>query len=182
MSHIGEIQALRVCSRERPLRTSHNGENPDAHGVQERTSVWRLISDGREALGAVVWPFKDVDARPWPRMISPMLRTSIRAALAFVISLVPISVGGCSLKPRFSEPARVGFGCYTESGSNDFEVEFHGVDAVIHIAEEAHQVRFVPSVWPRLEDKYAADGYVLTIDPEAYLVLPNGARRGPCNG
>src|SRR5262245_1192686 len=115
-------------------------------------------------------------------MMRPMLSASIRATLGLAISLIPISVGGCSMKPRFSEPARVGFGCYTESGSNDFEVEFHGDDAVIRIANETHQVRFVPSVWPRLEDKYAGDGYVLTIDPEAYLVQPNGARRGPCIG
>lgn len=102
----------------------------------------------------------------------------LRAAISLVLVVVS---SACSLEPGFGPDSGTrSYGCYTEPGSSDFSVEFRGKTALIVDQERSVTMQFVPSVWPRLEDRYEGEGYVLTIDPEAALRMPDGRIRGPC--
>ena len=97
---------------------------------------------------------------------------------ASVLALTMTSA--CSMKPEFPQSGPVGFGCYTEGGSHDFVVEFDRDTAAVNLGGTVHRLKFVKSILPRSEDRYEGDGYVLTLDPEAFLQSPDGSQRGPC--
>jgi hypothetical protein len=104
-----------------------------------------------------------------------MFRATIFMTLVVVAS-------ACSLEPGFGPDAGTrSYGCYTEPGSSDFTVEFQGKTALIVDQGRSIAMEFVPSVWPRFKDRYKGGGYVLTLDPEASLRMPDGRTRGPCN-
>lgn len=72
------------------------------------------------------------------------------------------------------------YGCYLEQGDAAIQVEHRNMVASIFADGANHDLRFTRSIWPRFADRYEGDGYVLTIDPEAFLETPSGLRRGPC--
>jgi hypothetical protein len=93
-----------------------------------------------------------------------------------------ILVAGCSQQPDFtSVHIAEDVVCYTENPVANLDLTLRGNEAVVVDGGEQITLRFVSSVWPRMEDRYEGGGYVLTIDPEAFLQRPDGSRRGPCH-
>ncbi len=90
----------------------------------------------------------------------------------------------CSQQPGFSFAQQDGaktFGCYTEKPASMFEAEFADGDVMVADNGKRITLHFSPSIWPRAEDRYEGEGYVLTFDPEAFLTRPDGSTRGPCH-
>ena len=72
--------------------------------------------------------------------------------------------------------------CYTSTPETRLDIETAGKTAFVVDGGRRIELRFVPTVWPRMEDRYEGRGYVLTLDPEAVLLKPNGQGVGPCQG
>lgn len=95
--------------------------------------------------------------------------------------LFAMNLAACSLTPGFDElNGEEIFECPLADDAMPLRVAFNNHEATIVDRSKSVTLQFVQSVWPRMEDRYAGDGYSLTIDPEVYLTRPDGSTQGPC--
>lgn len=94
--------------------------------------------------------------------------------------LSSLILSACSLEPGFNATnSERSFGCAGDP-QGSMKVTFDGGEATLVDQGKQITLRFASSIWPRLEDRYESEGYVLTFDPEAFLKRPDGSTRGPC--
>jgi hypothetical protein len=107
------------------------------------------------------------------------LTRAIAGLAAFsTLGLMP----ACSLEPIFRDRApRENIPCYTEEPVAYLDIAFDRHTAIVVDRGEQITLNFVPSIWPRMEDVYEGEGYLLSMDPEAGLVRPDGSSVGPCH-
>ena len=102
-------------------------------------------------------------------------------ASATVCGLVLLALAGCSLEPGFDTiSGNKRFHCHPDAADGPLDVKFIGREATVTERGEQITLRFGSSIWPRMEGRYEGEGYILTLDPEAFLTRPDGSRLGPC--
>lgn len=102
-------------------------------------------------------------------------------APAMVCGLVCLALASCSLEPGFSSlPQGKSFACRDAASGDMINVTLDGHAAAVIDQQRQIALSFVASIWPRAEDRYEGDGYILTFDPEGRLHRPDGSTFGPC--
>lgn len=99
-----------------------------------------------------------------------------------VAALIALLVGGCSMEPGYPRTGAHTYFCYNETPGVEMAIEFRERSAIVTGNEGPVTLEFVESMWPRFVDRYRGSGYALEIDPEAFLTMPDGRKRGPCQG
>jgi hypothetical protein len=97
------------------------------------------------------------------------------------IATLLVCLSACSLEPGFDTAnGSVTYYCGAEGRGSIFRVTYTGKEATIDYLGMRHVLHFVSSVWPRHDDRYEGEGYLLTLDPEVFLTTRDGVRIGPC--